>query len=107
MIKNSPMHAAAAHNNRVDFQVRRLLSGTHPWHLSWLCRHATLLSNIYFVYSSEGGFTSVPISEADFSIPWNVALLLGCHSRKHIFPATSPGSSIPPSSTQRETSAIN
>jgi hypothetical protein len=50
---------------------------------AWLARGSELYDNIYGVeIGASGPFAFVPTIE---SMPWPVALLLGSHSKKHIF----------------------
>lgn len=59
----------------------RMLQGASINDLAWLSRGADLCNNVYSVHGSP----SVAAHPAVGDLPWPVLLLLGSHSRKHLF----------------------
>lgn len=64
----------------------RLLERCTTEHFAWLCRPDSLAENIYLVGGTP--IEAVVIDAAD--VPWPVLLLLGGHSKKHIFHGGGP-----------------
>ncbi len=49
---------------------------------AWLCRARQLHEHIYLI---DADSMSAHTADSSLDLPWNVALLLGSHSRKHVF----------------------
>ncbi len=63
-------------------KLRGLWKGAGVEDFAWLARYDTLLANMYVV--DDSGHTATQAELLD-KLPWPVVLLLGSHSRKHIF----------------------
>ena len=75
----------------VTAAVLRLLKGCSIENFAWLCRNAEMYDSIYIVdhdpdvVAGAGASGCYAYNPEPGEVPWTVALLLGCHSRKHIF----------------------
>ena len=70
--------------------IRTWLKGISAFHLCWLIKGIELTNNVYMYDDSLGsGF-----HPCNGELPWFVVLLLGAHSKKHLFGGTFPNWSL-------------